>query len=59
MSPQHVVQELLERAHVHINGSQPGDILVHDERFNDRVLAEASFGLGESYLEGWCDANQL
>ncbi|MDO8356635.1 MAG: cyclopropane fatty acyl phospholipid synthase [Nitrospirota bacterium] len=59
MNRQHVVQELLEKAQVHINGSQPGDIQVHHDRFYDRILTEGSLGLGESYMEGWWDANQL
>lgn len=59
MSSQQIVQGLLERAHVHINGSQPGDILIHHDGFYDRVLAEGSLGLGESYMEGWWDAHPL
>jgi cyclopropane-fatty-acyl-phospholipid synthase len=59
MNSKQVVQGLLERAQVHINGSHPWDILVHNDRFYDRVLAEGSLGLGESYMEGWWDANQL
>ena len=59
MDPQHVVHGLLERAQVHVNGSQPGDIRVHNNRFYDRVLTEGSLGLGESYMEGWWDANRL
>jgi cyclopropane-fatty-acyl-phospholipid synthase len=59
MNPQHTVQEFFERAHVQLGGSQPGDILVHDDRFYKRVLAEGSLGLGESYMDGWWDAPQL
>jgi cyclopropane-fatty-acyl-phospholipid synthase len=59
MNPQQTVQELLAKAQVHINGSQPGDILVHNDQFYGRVLAEGSLGLGESYMDGWWDAPQL
>ncbi|MEQ1655791.1 MAG: cyclopropane-fatty-acyl-phospholipid synthase, partial [Nitrospira sp.] len=59
MNPQHTIQELLERARVHIGGPESGDILIHDERFYNRVLAEGSLGLGESYMDGWWDAKQL
>lgn len=59
MNPQHTVREFLERAHVHLGGSQPGDLLVHDGRFYDRVMAEGSLGLGESYMDGWWDAEHL
>ena len=59
MHSQHTVQELLERARVHINGSQSGDIQVHNDQFYDRILTEGSLGLGESYMDGWWDATQL
>lgn len=50
---------LLKIAGVSINGDQPCDIQVHDDRFFDRVLAEGSIGLGESYVEGWWDCARL
>ncbi len=59
MNPQHTIQELLERACVHIGGPKSGDISIHDARFYNRVLAEGSLGLGESYMDGWWDAKQL
>jgi cyclopropane-fatty-acyl-phospholipid synthase len=59
MNPQQVVRRLLEKAQVQINGSHPGDIHIHNDRFYDRVLAEGSLGLGESYMDGWWDARQL
>lgn len=59
MDPRSVVHALLEKAQVRVNGSQAGDILVHDDRFYARILAEGSLGLGESYMEGWWDADHL
>ena len=59
MDPRSVVHALLEKAQVRVNGSQAGDILVHDDRFYARILAEGSLGLGESYMEGWWDADRL
>lgn len=44
---------------VHFNGSRPTDIQVNDPRFYDRVLAEGSIGMGESYMDGWWDAPDL
>ena len=32
------------------------DIIVHNEKFYDRVFRDESLGLGESYLLGWWDA---
>jgi len=32
---------------------------VHEPRFYARLLAQGSFGLGESYMDGWWDAQDL
>ena len=53
------VRDILSRADISIGGNSPGDIQVHDERFFDRVLAEGSLGLGESYVDGWWDSHRL
>ena len=53
------VRELLAEAEVNVDGNQPWDIRVHDQRFYRRVLAQGSLGLGESYMEGWWDCEQL
>lgn len=53
------VTEILAFAGIGLNGSQPCDIQVHDERFFDRALAEGSIGLGESYMDGWWDVPAL
>jgi cyclopropane-fatty-acyl-phospholipid synthase len=53
------IRELLETAGISINGDRPWDIQVHDGRFYDRVLRDASLGLGEAYMDGWWDCQQL
>lgn len=53
------VTELLAGAGVAVGGASPGDVRIHDERFFDRVLAEGSLGLGESYMDGWWDSDRL
>ena len=50
---------LLEHAGIHLDGSAPIDLRVHDQRFYARVLAHGSLGLGESYMDGWWDADDL
>jgi cyclopropane-fatty-acyl-phospholipid synthase len=42
-----------------INGGDPWDIRVSDERFYSRVLMNGSLGLGESYMEGWWECERL
>lgn len=56
---ENIVEELLSFAGITINGENPWDIQVHDKRFYQRVLSEASLGLGESYMDGWWDCDAL
>ena len=51
--------KILHNAGIEVGGDQPRDIAVHDDRFWARVIAERELGLGESYQDGWWDANQL
>ncbi len=53
------VQEILLPAGIVINGDNPWDIKIRDERFYSRVLREGSLGLGESYMDGWWDCDSL
>lgn len=53
------VRALLHEAGIEVNGGRPWDIRVHDERFYDRVIAQGSLGLGESYMDGWWDVPKL
>ena len=54
-----IVESLLDQAGIKINGPNPFDIQVHDERLYDRVLSETALGLGESYMDGWWDCEAL
>lgn len=54
-----IVEELLDDAGIKINGPNPWDIAVKDERFYARVLVNKSLGLGESYMDGWWDPGRL
>jgi cyclopropane-fatty-acyl-phospholipid synthase len=56
---EHIIRNLLERAEIGVDGVQPWDIQVHDRRFYDRVLAQGSLGLGQAYMDGWWDCDQL
>src|SRR5262245_64924869 len=51
--------ELLARAGVTVDGSEPWDLRVHDERTFRRILAQGSLGAGESYMDGWWDCVRL
>lgn len=54
-----LVKKLLSFAGIEINGSNPWDIQIHDERFYKRVVSEAELGLGESYMDNWWDVEKL
>jgi cyclopropane-fatty-acyl-phospholipid synthase len=54
-----IVNELLSRASIRVNGSSPSDIRVNNPLFFKRVLQEGSLGLGESYMDGWWECDRL
>lgn len=53
------VVSLLSQAGVRVNGEGPADLRVNDPRFFDRVLSRGSLGLGESYMDGWWETEDL
>jgi cyclopropane-fatty-acyl-phospholipid synthase len=54
-----IVRELFGLADIEFGGSRPGDIRVNDPRFYERVLRDASIGLGESYMDEWWETDAL
>ncbi|OAT24007.1 cyclopropane-fatty-acyl-phospholipid synthase [Buttiauxella gaviniae ATCC 51604] len=54
-----IVNDMLTRAGVEINGPRPFDIQVKHPDFFKRVLQEGTLGLGESYMDGWWDCERL
>ncbi len=53
------IESLLNLAGVNIDGDAPSDIRVHDPQLYSRILAHGSLGLGEAYMDGWWDADDL
>lgn len=52
--------ELLDKADIRVGGDRPHDIHIHDaETLARRVFAQANLGLGEAYMDGIWEANQL
>lgn len=52
--------QLLELADIQVGGGRPQDIVIRDpQRLAERVFAQANLGLGEAYMDGLWDANQL
>lgn len=52
-------QKLLKPTGITINGPRKFDIQVHKENLFRRVFADGSLGLGEAYMEGWWDCEDL
>ena len=56
---ENTLQEMVSLAGIKINGDNPWDIRVHNDEFYNRVFAQGSLGLGESYMDGWWDCEKL
>lgn len=56
-SAHRTIEQTLLLADVRINGDRPWDVRVHDERLFQRILTKGTLGLGEAYMHGWwnCD----
>jgi len=50
---------LLRAADIEIDGNDPWDLRVLDDRFYARVLAHGTLGAGEAYMDGWWDVARL
>jgi cyclopropane-fatty-acyl-phospholipid synthase len=54
-----LTEEIFTLAGVKINGSNPWDILIYNDEFYRRAITEGELGLGESYMDGWWDAEHV
>jgi cyclopropane-fatty-acyl-phospholipid synthase len=54
-----VVEDLLAACGVKIDGPDPWDVRVHDERVYAGILAQKNLGLGDAYVRGWWDCDAL
>ena len=53
------ITRIFFNAGININGKNPWDIHVHDERLYSRILLKWTLGFGESYMDGWWDTEAL
>ncbi|WP_332687297.1 cyclopropane fatty acyl phospholipid synthase [Devosia sp.] len=58
-SAKRFVLNQLEKAGVTLNGADPWDPHVHNDGLWARLLRDGTLGLGESYMDGWWDAEEL
>ena len=54
-----IIEVLCAQADVNINGQRPWDLRIHNQQFYDRVLGDGALGLGEAYMLGWWDSDDL
>lgn len=52
-------EALMALADIRIDGGSPWDIQVHEEEFFSRIFAYGSLGMGESYMDGCWDCEDL
>lgn len=50
---------LLAKADITVNGPNPWDPQVHNTQLWNRILRQGSLGLGEAYVDGWWDCEQV
>ncbi len=55
----HQVELFLAEADIKVGGHRPWDIQVHNKRFFNRILATGSLGMGDSYMDGDWDCQQI
>ncbi|MDX3773655.1 cyclopropane fatty acyl phospholipid synthase [Chromatiaceae bacterium AAb-1] len=56
---QRYLEQLLQQADICINGSRPWDMQLHNSGVPERIFAWGNLGLGESYMDGDWDVEQL
>ncbi len=54
-----IIQDILAPSGVVLDGNNPWDLRIRDERMLQRVVREGSIGLGEAYMDGWWDCDRL
>ena len=54
-----ITEAIFEMAGIQIDGNNPWDIKVHNKRFYERAITEGELGFGESYVDGWWDAERV
>ncbi|MEN6375405.1 MAG: cyclopropane fatty acyl phospholipid synthase [Smithella sp.] len=59
LSHRNIIEKILASAGITVNGSNPWDIQVKDERTFSQMLQSKNVGLGEAYMAGWWDCERL
>ena len=54
-----LVQDKFKLAGIDFKKENSCGLQIHDRRFYEKVLKNGSLGLGESYMDGWWDAEHI
>ncbi|GAB4227081.1 MAG: cyclopropane fatty acyl phospholipid synthase [Chlamydiales bacterium] len=54
-----LVRQAFSVAGICLNGSNPWDLKIHDDRFYSQILRDGELAFGESYMEGWWDCHRI
>ena len=49
----------MDAGDIRIDGNRPWDVQIHNEEIFPRIIADGMLGVGEGYMEGWWDCDQL
>jgi len=58
-SSKQIVANMLAAGGIALNGTNPWDMQVHNQKLYDRILSDGSLGFGEAYMDGWWDCPSL
>ena len=58
-APPRILTKLVAQADVAFNGDRPWDVQVYDRDAYRRILPQGTLGLGESFVDGQWDTEQL
>jgi cyclopropane-fatty-acyl-phospholipid synthase len=59
MNHKKIVTDLFASAGITVDGTEPWDIQVKDDRVYKRILTEADIGIGESYMDSWWECDRI
>jgi cyclopropane-fatty-acyl-phospholipid synthase len=54
-----LLEDMLTDIGININGDNPWDIRIYNDRTYTHIVRNKNLGLGETYMEGWWDCPQL
>ena len=53
------IESLLAAGDIRIEGDRPWDVRISNDRIYERIVADGMLGVGEGYMEGWWECDQL